>query len=69
MSALNWHKDVNDAIMGDKIILEARKIKQVKNPVKGSSAHRAQRAEGRHNARAWVDIEVRPTGEFKLEER
>jgi hypothetical protein len=67
MSGLVWHKNVNDAIMGDKIILEARKIKKVDKPVKGSSQHKTQRAEGRHNAQAWVDIVIYPTGLFKLE--
>lgn len=66
MSALKYHTDVNDAIKGDKIILEARGIKTVGNPVKGSHRHKTQRAEGRHNARAWVEIVVYPTGQFKL---
>jgi len=66
MSGLKWHNEINDAIMGDRIILEARKIKKIDKPVKGSSKHRAECAEGRHNARAWVDIVIYPTGEFKL---
>lgn len=66
MSQLTYHDKLNDAIRGDKIILEARKIKQQQNPVKGSHRHKTQRAEGRHNAFAWVEIEVYPTGEFKL---
>jgi hypothetical protein len=67
VSGLVWHKNVNDAIMGDKIILEARKIEKVDKPVKGSGRHKAQLAVGKHNARAWVEIEVFPTGQFKLE--
>ncbi len=65
MSELKYHTEVNDAIKGNKIVLEARKIKKIDKPVKGSHGHRAQRAEGRHNARAWIDIEVYPTGQFK----
>lgn len=68
MSDLKYHTDVNDAIMGDKVILEARKIKKADKPVKGSHLHKTQRAEGRHNARAWVEINVIPKGEFKLSE-
>ena len=68
MTELIYHNKQNDAIKGDKIILEARKIKISTKPIKGSHAHKANRAEGRHNAIAWVDIEIFPTGQFKLEE-
>lgn len=66
MSALNYHTQVNDAIKGKKIILEAGYIKVYNKKVKGSHQHRVQRAEGRQNPIAWVDIEVYPTGQFKL---
>ena len=68
MSGLKYHTDVNDAVMGDKVVLEARKIKKLDKPVKGSHLHKTQRAEGRHNARAWVEINVFPKGVFKLSE-
>ena len=66
MSELNYHTQVNDAIKGEKIILEARNIKTSKNPVKGSHRHRTNRAEGRHNAIAWVEIEVYTIGQFTI---
>jgi len=61
---LKYHTEVNDAIRGDKIILEARDIKKLDKPVKGSHRHKTQRAEGRHNARAWIEIQIYPTGQF-----
>jgi len=66
VSALNYHTQVNDAIKGRKIILEAGYIKMYNKKMKGSHKHRVQRAEGRQDAVAWVDIEVYPTGQFKL---
>lgn len=65
-TGLNWHRDVNDAIMGDKIIIVARKIDKENKPIKGSGKHRAQRAVARHNAQAWVDISVNPSSTFNL---
>lgn len=66
MSELNYHTQLNDAIKGKKIILEAGYIKMYGKKVRGSHRHRAQRAEGRQDAVAWVDIEIYPTGQFKL---
>lgn len=66
MSQLNYHTNVNDAIKGKKIILEAGYIKMHHKKPKGSHQHRVERAEGRQNAIAWVDIEVYPTGPFKI---
>jgi len=64
VNGLKYHTEVNDAIRGDKIILEARIIKELDKPVKGSHRHKIQRAEGRHNARAWIEIQIYPTGQF-----
>jgi len=66
MNSLKYHTDVNDAIRGKKIILEAGYIKMYNKKVRGSHQHRVERAEGRQNAVAWVDIEVYPTGQFKI---
>jgi hypothetical protein len=65
VNELKYHTQVNDAIKGNKIILEAGYIKMHKK-VKATHKHRVERAEGRQNARAWVDIEVYPTGQFKI---
>ena len=54
--------------MGDKIIIVARRIDKGDKPITGSGRHRAQRAVAKHNAQAWVDIPVNPTGAFKLDE-
>lgn len=67
MSSLNWHTDVNDAIRGDKIIVVARKIS---NPevVKDSGRHRARCVVAKDNARAWIDVPVKPGPQFPLED-
>jgi hypothetical protein len=66
VSELTYYTKLNDAIKGERIVLEARKIKKVDIRVKGTHKHTVERAEGKRNARAWVEIEVYPTGEFKL---
>ena len=68
MSALNWHRNANDAIIGDKIVIIARDIRKDKKPVPDTGRHKAQRAFAYENARAWIDVEIVPTGQFKLED-
>ena len=54
----------NDAIKGDRIIIIARKIDDP-TVVADSSRHRAQRTVAKNNARAWIDVPVRPGPEFR----
>lgn len=60
MTALVYHGKTNDAIKGDKIILEAQSIKEISDV----EWKKTQRAEGTGQARAWVDIDLYPVGVF-----
>jgi len=64
MSGLIWHLNPNDAIKGDRIVVIARKIDDP-TVVADSGRHRAQRTVARDNARAWIDVPVRPGPQFK----
>lgn len=59
-NGLNWHKDLNDAIIGERIIVVARRIDKESAPIKESTRHRVQRAVAKRSARAWIDIAVGP---------
>jgi hypothetical protein len=51
---LNYHYNENDAIQGERIVIEARKITQPIHFSDRTSRHGGQRAKA-NDARAWIE--------------
>lgn len=61
----NWHMGENDGLMGQKIVVQARKIDSPRL-IAGSHAHRTNQTVARDNAKAWIDVPYAPGHELRL---
>ena len=52
---LTYHRNENDAIHGERIVLEARKISKPCAISEKTSRHGAQRVKAENNAEAWIE--------------
>ena len=67
MSQVKWYTQQNDGVRGERIVVEARRIKSPQAISGATGRHGAMQTVAKQNAKAWIELPYAPDHKFHFE--